>query len=81
MKSRARKAIVLFSGATVLTLAAGFGGGEVLSNTTTPMATPTSTVAPAPPAKDGPGAPATSQPTRDFDGPHGDTGCIPHINC
>jgi hypothetical protein len=53
----------------------------LFSNTTTPFASPTSTVVPAPPATDHPGAPATSQPTRDFNGPGGDTGCIPHVNC
>ncbi len=81
MTSRARTGIVLFCGATVLTLAAGFGVGELLGDTTTPMATPTSTVTPAPPGTAGQGAPATSEPTRDFTGPGGDKGCIPHINC
>lgn len=81
MKSRAMTAIALFTGATALTLAPGFGGSQLFSNTTTPLAPPTSTVVPAPPATDHPGAPATSQPTRDFNGPGGDTGCIPHVNC
>ncbi|WP_156622584.1 MULTISPECIES: hypothetical protein [unclassified Mycobacterium] len=81
MKSRAMTAIALFSGATMLGLAPDFGGSQLLSNITTPIATPTSTAAPAPPATDHPGAPETSQPTRDFNGPGGDTGCIPHINC
>ncbi|WP_142393464.1 hypothetical protein [Mycobacterium sp. 4858] len=81
MTSRARTAIVLFSGATVLTLAAGFGVSELLSDTTTPTAAPTSTVTPAPPATAGQGAPATSEPTRDFTAPGGPNGCIPHVNC
>ncbi len=82
MKSRARTAVTLFGGATIVTLAVGVGGyGELSSSTTTPIATPTSSVTPVPPATPGPEAPATGQPGRGFGGPGGDTGCIPHINC
>ena len=84
MKSQTKTAIALFGGAATLALAIGFGGGsELTGSTTTPIATPTSPVTPAPPPTAGPGAPAT-QPSRDFDSPvDGDapSGCIHGLNC
>lgn len=68
MKSQARKAVALFGGVTILTLVVGFGVSELSSSTTTPIATPTSSVAPAPPAAD-PG-----QPARGFEAPGGGDG-------
>lgn len=68
MKSQTKTAIALFGGAATLVLAVGFGGSELASSTTTPVATPTSSVAPALPATAGPG-----QSTTDFVSP-GDPG-------
>ncbi len=48
MKSQARMTVALFGGATMLILAVGYGG-ELSRSTTTPIATPTSSVTPAPP--------------------------------
>ncbi len=82
MKSRTRTAVALFSGVTIVTSAVGFGGyGELSSSTTTRIATPASSVTPAPPATPSPGAPEPGQTTRNFQGPDGPSGCIPHINC
>jgi len=69
MKSQTKTAIALFGGAATLVLAVGFGGSELASSTTTPIATPTSSVMPAPPATAGPG-----QSTRDFEAPGGGDG-------
>lgn len=81
MKSRAKVAIALFGGATMLVLAAGFSGGSELGSSTKPIATPTSSVTPAPSPTATPGAPATGEPSRPFEGPGGINGCIPHVNC
>lgn len=78
MKSRARTAVVLFGGATMLTLAVGFGSyGELHTGTTKPVADPTSSVTPTPP----PTATAPGETTRPFQAPGGSNGCIPHVNC
>ncbi len=69
MKSHTKAAIVLFGGAAALALAVGFGGSELASSTTTPIATPTSSVTPAAPATAGP-----DQPTTDFETPGGGNG-------
>lgn len=69
MKSQTKTAIALFGGAAALVLVVGFGGSELASNTTTPIATPTSSVAPAPPATAGP-----AQSTSDFAAPGGSDG-------
>lgn len=50
MKSQTKTAFALFGGAATLVLAVGFGGSELASSTTTPIATPDSSVTPAPPA-------------------------------
>ncbi len=85
MLSHAKTRFALVSGAVVVALAAGVGGGVLLSDTTMPetIATPTSSVAPTPPPPAAPGAPAPGPQTRDFNAPGGggDTGCIPHANC
>lgn len=70
MKSQTKTAIALFGGAATLVLAVGFGGSELASSPTTPIATPASSVTPPPPATagtdfaapgsaDGAGAPPT----------------------
>ncbi len=82
MPSQAKTKFALVGGAVVVALAAGVGGGVLLSDATTPrtIATPTSTLAPPPPTA--PGSPASGAPTRDYIAPGGgDTGCIPHFNC
>lgn len=83
MPSQAKSKVVLATGAIAVALAAGVGGGVLLSDTASPktIATPTSTVAPTPAPPAGPGSPTNGPSTRDFHGPGGDTGCIPHINC
>lgn len=48
MKSRGRTAVALSGGAAVLLLAVGYGA-DLPRSTTTPIATPTSSVTPAPP--------------------------------
>lgn len=53
MKSQTKAAIALFGGAATLALAIGYGGSE-FAGTTTPIATPASSVTPAPPATAGP---------------------------
>lgn len=55
MKPQSKSAIALFGGVTTLVLAVGFGGSELASSTTTQIATPTSSVTPAPPATADPG--------------------------
>lgn len=77
MPSQARTKIALFTGAATVALAAGVGG-VLWSNTTTaaPLATPTSSVVPAPPSPTPDPAPAT-----DGNVPSAPGGCIPHINC
>jgi hypothetical protein len=54
MKSQTKTAIALFGGAATLVLAVGFGGSELTSSTTTPIATPTASETPVPPATAGP---------------------------
>ncbi|CQD24841.1 hypothetical protein BN1232_06408 [Mycobacterium lentiflavum] len=54
MKSQTKAAIALFGGAATLVLAVGFGGSELASSPTTPIADPASSVTPAPPAPGGP---------------------------
>ncbi len=80
MKSRARTTLAVFGGAAVLMLAIGFGAGSSLHNgATIPIATPTSSVLPTPPAA--PGATTPAETTRPFQAPGGSNGCIPHVNC
>ncbi len=78
MSSRAKTTIALAGGALAIGLAAGVGGGVLLSDTTgpTPIATPTSSVAPAPAPSTTAGAPST-----DGNAPNPPGGCIPHANC
>lgn len=80
MPSQAKTKIALIGGAVIVAFAAGVGGGVLLSDTTTPapMATPTSSVAPAPAPPTTAGAPA---PSTDGNVPSAPGGCIPHINC
>ncbi len=84
MPFQAKTKIALAGGAVMVALAAGIGGGVLLSDASAPrpIATPTSSLAPTPPPA-APGAPATGTPSRDFNAPGGggDTGCIPHANC
>jgi hypothetical protein len=77
MPSQAKARVALIGGAVTVALAAGVGG-VLLSDTTTPtpIATPTSSVAPTPPPTDGAPAPST-----DSNVPSAPGGCIPHINC
>ena len=80
MPSQAKTKIALVGGALAVAFAAGVGGGVLLSETTTPtpIATPTSSVTPAPARDATPGAPA---PSTDSNVPGGSNGCIPHVNC
>ncbi len=79
MKSRARATRALFGGAAALMLAIGFGAGSELHNgAPSPIATPTSSVMPAPPP---PAATTPAETTRPFQAPGGSNGCIPHVNC
>lgn len=72
MKAQRKTAIALFGGAATLLLAVGFGGSGLASSTTTPSATPTSSVTPAAPATVGP-----DQSTTDFEAPGGNDGAGP----
>lgn len=80
MSSQAKTKIALVGGAVVVAFAAGVGGGVLLGDTTTsaPVATPTSTVAPAPAPPTTAGAPT---PSTDGNVPGAPGGCIPHMNC
>jgi hypothetical protein len=80
--TRIEVALAVIGGATMLVLAAGFSSGsELRSDTPKPIATPTSSMTPAPPPTAAAGAPATGEPSRPFEGPGGINGCIPHVNC
>ena len=60
MRSEARTVVALFGGAAMLVLAVGCGGGtKGPSSSTTPMTTPSSSVAPAPSTAPGTGGGGT----------------------
>lgn len=82
MRTQAKTAIAVLGGASAVALSIAFAGGnEALTDTTIPIATPTSSVAPAPSPAVAPGD--TASPTRPFEAPGGEppSGCIPHMNC
>lgn len=78
MPSQAKTKIALVGGAVMVAFGAGVDG-VLLSNTTTPtpIASPTSTVAPTPAL---PTSEATA-PATNGNVPSAPGGCIPHINC
>jgi hypothetical protein len=85
MKTRAKTAIAVVGGASMLALGVLLAGGsQALSVTTKPVATPTSSVAAAPSPAVAPEDTATVSPTSQFESPGGGeppSGCIPHMNC
>jgi hypothetical protein len=84
MPSQVKTRVALVGGAVMVALAAGVGGGVLLSDTTTPtrIATPTSSVPSTSPPTAAPGAPTISPSTGNFNSlGGGDTGCVHHVNC
>lgn len=80
MPSQAKPKIALAGGAVMVALAAGIGGGVLLTDASAPksIATPTSSVAPTPAPPTAAGTPA---PPTDGYVPGGSNGCILHANC